>query len=149
MDFVRLLFQMHVSNTILETPPYTHTITGVEISEIDFSIIDLFDNDTVRSFTDECYRIFRERYPRCLKGSVDADPYVWSAIALNNLVNNVKSHEQEQMQLEDVFVFPNGCCTLKHCSINLFYEIIIEQLLKEKRIINTDEDIKTMYGKEV
>ena len=41
---------------------------------------------------------------------------------------------------------PNGCCTMSHCSINLFYEILIERLLQTHRIINNDKAINAMYG---
>jgi len=143
MDFMKILFEMHVSNTMLETPPFTHTITGIEPSELDFDKINSFNNDTVKTFSEECYKIFKKRYPRCLVGSVDSNPHIWVVIALNHFIK--KLHEQRQ----DIFVFPNGCCIREHCSINLFYEIIVEELLKEKKIINTNEDIIKMYGEEV
>lgn len=40
------------------------------------------------------------------------------------------------LSTEKPFVFPNGCCNQKICSINNFYEIVLEQLLKTHRIIN-------------
>ena len=133
---------MHVSQTMLETPPFTHVINCVEIGDFDFDKLKTINNDTIKPFSDECYKIFKERYPRCLKGSVDTDPLIWVTIAINHLLKKI--HNQD---LTNMFVFPNGCCTQGHCSINLFYEIVTEELLKDKKIINTDENIVKMYGK--
>ena len=143
MDFVRILFQMHVSQTISAVPPFTHTINGIETTDLNMDKMNSLTNDTVKAFSEECYKKFTERYPRCLKGSVDTDPLIWTIIAVRHL--SLKIHEQSP----DVFVFPNGCCTRDICSINLFYEIIVEELLTVKKIINTNDDITKMYGKEI
>jgi len=141
MDFVKILYDMHVSQTQLETPPFTHQINNVDFDDLDIDKLRTLDINTVKSFSEECYKIFKERYPRCLKGSVDVNPLVWVTFALNHLLNKI--HNQDQ----DMFVFPNGCCTQGHCSINLLYEIVVEELLTNKRIINTDESVKKIYGK--
>ena len=140
MDFVRALFHMHLSQTIAEKPPFTHTITGIEKKHLDITKIGFFTNETIKTFSEECYNKFTERYPRCLKGSVDADPHIWTIIAVRHL--RQKLYEDSP----NVFIFPNGCCNRHICSINLFYEIIVEELLIDKKIINTDEDIIKMYG---
>jgi len=140
MNFIRTLFHMHLSQTITEKPPFTHTITGIQNNNLDITKICSFTNETVKTFSEECYNIFTERYPRCLKGSVDADPHIWTIIAVGHL--RQKLYEDSP----NVFIFPNGCCNRHICSINLFYEIIVEELLIDKKIINTDEDIIKMYG---
>ncbi|GAG34923.1 unnamed protein product, partial [marine sediment metagenome] len=142
MDFTKILFQMHVSQTMSEKPPFTHAINGVEVGDLNIGKLRTLNNNNVEAFSKICYKIFKERYPRCLKGSVDIDPLIWVRIALNHLIKKI--HEQDK----DMFVFPNGCCTHEHCSINLFYEIIVEELLTNKKIINTNEGIEKMYGEE-
>ena len=52
----------------------------------------------------------------------------------------------DEGKLNNPIILPNGCCSTSHCSINLFYEILIERLLKTHRIINNDESINAMYG---
>ena len=131
---------MHVSQTQLESPPFTHQINNVKFDDLDIDKLRTLNNNTVKSFSEECYKIFKERYPRCLKSSVDVNPFVWVTIALNHLLNKI--HNQDP----DMFVFPNGCCTQGHCSINLLYEIVVEELLTNKRILNTDNSVKNIYG---
>jgi len=139
---------MHVSQTMLDTPPFTHTVTGVELGDLDINKFNSINNTTINSFSDVCYKKFKDRYPRCPYGSVDADPRVWTTVAIMNLSRKIQIQIQNQLQSE-IFTFPNGCCTSNHCSINLFYELVVEELLKEKKIINTDETIEKMYGEEV
>ena len=143
MDFVRVLFHMHLSQTVSENPPFTHTITGIKNDNININKLYSFTNETVKTFSEECYKIFTDRYPRCLKGSVDADPHIWTIIAVRHLKQKIYENSPA------VFVFPNGCCNRDICSINLFYEIIVEELLTVKKIINTNDDIIKMYGKEI
>ena len=140
MDFVNILYQMHVSQTQSESPPFTHKINSVEFADLDIDKLNTLNDNTVKTFSEECYKIFKERYPRCLKGSVDVNPLIWVTIALNHLMHKIHN------QSPDMFVFPNGCCTQGHCSINLLYEIVVEELLTNKRIINTNESIIKMYG---
>ncbi len=146
MDFINILYQMHVSQTQLESPPFTHQINNVEFEDLDMDKLRTLDNNTFIPFSEECYKIFKERYPRCLKGSVDVNPHIWTSVVLNHLINKISTTLRGQFKDPDMFVFPNGCCTQGHCSINLFYEIVIEELLKNKRIINTDESVKQLYG---
>jgi len=146
MDFINILYQMHVSQTQLESPPFTHQINNVEFEDLDMDKLRTLDNNTFKSFSDECYKIFKDRYPRCLKGSVDVNPHIWTSVVLNHLINKISTTLRGQFKDQYMFVFPNGCCTQGHCSINLFYEIVIEELLKNKRIINTDESVKQLYG---
>jgi len=141
MDFIKILYEMHVSQTQLESPPFTHKINNVKCTDLDIDKLrTLEDNNTVKSFSEECYKIFKERYPGCLKGSVDVNPFVWVTIALNHLLNKIHNRDP------DMFVFPNGCCTQGHCSINLLYEIVVEELLTNKRILNTDKSVKNISG---
>ncbi len=152
MDFINILYQMHVSQTQLESPPFTHQINNVEFEDLDMDKLRTLDNNTFIPFSEECYKIFKERYPRCLKGSVDVNPHTWTSVVINHLYHKIfiggidPPTLRGQFKDPDMFVFPNGCCTQGHCSINLFYEIVIEELLKNKRIINTDEIVKKLYG---
>jgi len=158
---------MHASQTQLESPPFTHQINNVEFEDLDMDKLRTVDvwvpgnnlgiNNKFKSFSEECYKIFKERYPRCLKGSVDVNPHTWTSVVINHLYHIIFIRGIDppilrgtllrgQFKDPDMFVFPNGCCTQGHCSINLFYEIVIEELLKNKRIINTDESVKKLYG---
>ena len=107
---------MHVAQTISETPPFTHTVDNVTMEEIDTQKLKSFTSENVESFSKVCYEEYKKRYPEALYGSVDVNPTIWTVVVINNL------------QKEKPFEFPNGCCTRKICSINLFYEIVLEQL---------------------
>jgi hypothetical protein len=140
MDILKMLYNMHVSIT-LNKPPFTHIIKNLSNDDIDLNKLNSINNDNIISFSKICFEKFVERYPRCLKGSVHVNSYVWTEIAIKTLKTNITNKK------ENIFVFPNGCCSLNKCSINLYYEIVVEELLKEKHNINNDEDIKNEYGK--
>jgi len=148
MESVNILFQMHVSETMSSSPPFTHIIPNeVNILQLDMDKINKIVGDkeecekNMETFSQECYTAFKERYPRCLRGSVDVQPSIWTFIAMKSIVvafNEGKLNKRIEL--------PNGCCNMSHCSINLFYEILIERLLTSHRIINNDESINAMYG---
>ena len=58
MDFVRILFQMHVSQTISAVPPFTHTINGIETTDLNMDKMNSLTNDTVKAFSEETIDLY-------------------------------------------------------------------------------------------
>lgn len=123
-QMVGLLYQMHVQQTISNNPPFHHIVENITLDDLDFSLINSITENNIADFAKQCFIKYKERQTNSAYGSVDFDPVIWTKIAIMNL------------STEKPFVFPNGCCNQKICSINNFYEIILEQLLKTHRIIN-------------
>ena len=124
MDFANILFQMHVQQSISESPPFKINIENISIDDLDFSKINSFTNENIYDFSRHCFDIYKKRYPNSLYGSVDINPTIWTQILIRNL-SKIKPFE-----------LPNGCCNQPSCSINMFYKIILEELLIVHRVIN-------------
>ena len=124
---------MHLSQTVLEQPPFTHTIDNLTLEDINMDKVNSITNVNLNDFVKICFEKFLKRYPRIAKGSVHIDPVNWVIILINYLKKNNLN-------------LPNGCCTQAKCSINLYYEIILEEFLKEPRILNNNKEILAEYG---
>ena len=118
MDFANILFEMHIRQTTQKNPPYKYIVDNISVEEFDLSKINSITHENIDTFSKHCYSEYKNKYPDTLYGSVDINPKFWTQVVILNF------------KKENPFEFPNGCCNQKSCSINLFYEIVLKQLLK-------------------
>jgi hypothetical protein len=114
------LFQMHYKIATLQdlkNPPFTHTIPLYnDIGRFRFP-----DNETdLVIFVKICYSKFVDLNPHG-KGTVDFNPRAWVEVAIQVIRKSVNKG------LSSVS-FPNGCCTRSDCSLNLMYEVVLNEL---------------------
>jgi hypothetical protein len=118
--FVHVLYRMHVQQTIANPPPFTHSISlphGQKLNHHKITLL-LSNPQLCKDFETICYHQFLEL--DVLRGSVHYNPSTWLTIALTIM---------DEFDDTDTIVFPNGCCSMEQCTINQFYQIIVDQLL--------------------
>ena len=114
MDLGKMLYQMHVQMTV--TNPITRNV--FDVPTYDFEKIDqvIFDKAIK-----ECYKKYQETETRKKYGygSVDINPSQWALFYLETMEN-----AQNEGAVEAGV--PNGCCTMDHCGICVFYGLLNE-----------------------
>ena len=112
---IKMLFQMHVQNT-LSPQHFKHIIT---IKQLNSERIKMLINSEAnfREFVKYIYGKFKEL--NLLYGSVDCDPVFWAHVCIKTICETYNSST-----LATTFTIPNGCCTQDNCSINQYYDLI-------------------------
>ena len=123
MDPSVLLFQVHCQGT--RDGLFWYTVQDVSCSDIDGTkcreLVEDFEK--MKLFSEQCYSIYNAKYASSMDiGSVDVLPVFWVNSAIGQLHYFVNVENVHQIKLS------NGCCDSPQCPINLFYNIIIEQI---------------------
>ncbi len=125
MNFVGILYSAHVQQTLLPNPPFSYTLPfNYELVNKD-KYKSLRIEENLDEFVKMCMNKYKDRYPSLPVGSVDYNPKIWTKFALKSIATTYKSKNT-------TITFPNGCCSKEEeCPINLFYEIVLEELCLE------------------
>jgi hypothetical protein len=67
---------------------------------------------------------FHENRGRLGIGTVDYNPAAWVQIAILTIDKAVKNEDS-------IICFPNGCCALPRCPINILYEAVVDECFCE------------------
>jgi hypothetical protein len=122
---LNLLFKTHVKQTSINPPPFLYKVP-FDYETINADILNkvLTNNNIFNIFCKKCYEEFL-KIPNITEGSVHINPYVWTNFA----VQTIKSFCEKQEKNE--IAFPNGCCNMSStCSINLYYNVVLNALKK-------------------
>ncbi len=114
------LFQMHYSIATLQdlkNPPFMYTISLCN-STGRFRFPS--DETDLQCFVKICYSKFMDLNHHG-RGTVDFDPRAWVEIAIRAVRTTIANG------LSSVS-FPNGCCMRSDCSLNLMYNVVLNEL---------------------
>lgn len=81
------------------------------------------DAEELSDFVEICFAKFNVAYTGG-RGSVAHNPKAWVKIAL-------KCIEEALTRKEDHVTFPNGCCTLTACQINILYKVVFDEYFQD------------------
>jgi len=120
---VGMLFQCHVMMT--HNNPLRIYSVNLNVDTFDYEkFIDILDDPKKQNeFSKQCFEEFKKIHPSLPFGSVHYEPLQWTLFALHAINNSIETKK-------NVIDFPNGCCTLDTCSINLYYEVVVKMLTK-------------------
>ena len=136
MNFVQILFNMHVNLSNSNTPPFTH-IKEFDKEKINYELMDkiknedlrkyiagcdifpsersekvkstqsiLFSEDTQKIFSIECLELFKKKYPNMPFGSVHHNPVIWVIFVYNTIIKKINDKSEN-----NTISYPNGCCS--------------------------------------
>ncbi len=124
MDILNLMYMTHVQQTSLPNPPFIHNLW------FNYELVNktkyksLSSEENLDEFVKVCYEKYKERNPNHKLGSLDQNPKTWAKFALKAIVTAYKAKS-------DTVNFPNGCCSIDECPINLFYKVVLEEICLE------------------
>ncbi len=138
MDLIGILYSAHVQQTSLDPSPFPYVfIFSREMFKKDKYMSLARNSEEFEKFVKKCYDKFIERHPGVARGSVHHNPKTWVKFALKGIAKAWKENSRE-------VTFPNGCCSMNEkCPINMFYEIVLEELClddEEELIKANDQD---------
>ena len=114
---------MHVNLSNSDTPPFVH-IKEFDKKKINYDLMDKIKNEeTQKIFSMECLELLKKRHPNIPFGSVHYNPVTWVVVVYNTIVKKLNDETKN-----NTISYPNGCCSKKDCSINLFYDIVHENI---------------------
>lgn len=124
MDLVGILYSAHVQQTAQPNPPFSHNLSFnyEKINKTKYKSLGTEQN--LNDFVNVCFEKYKQRNPNHRTGTLDRNLKTWTKFALKSIVNAYKAKT-------DIIIFPNGCCSLENCPINLFYEIVLEEICLE------------------
>lgn len=119
-DLLGLLCSVHIRQSSLATPPFSHKVQA-NLNSLNKGKIDsiMSSKDEFDLFVDACFTVFVEENQSIPIGSVHTNPPVWTLFALKAITT----------ASNDEVVFPNGCCNNSSCPINKYYEIVLKSLI--------------------
>jgi len=114
-------------------PPFEFIVTLHTDKKINILKLDniIQHQDIKQKFVTDCFNKFNQLYPNSLRGPLHYNPAAWANVALDTI----------KKSSDDIIKFPNGCCSLKECSINNFYKIVLDNVCCDKVLI-----LKTCSG---
>ncbi len=125
MNFVGIMYSAHLQQTSSVNPPFSYSLPFNHQLINKDKYKSLRTEDKLDEFVQRCMSKYKERHSSQPIGSVDYNPKTWTKFALKSIATTYKTKEE-------TIVFPNGCCSREeHCPINLFYEIVLEELCLE------------------
>jgi len=126
MNFIEILYNMHVNLSFSDNPPFTH-IKGFDKDKIDLELMNkLSDDNMLKKFSAKCLKSFKKKYPSMAFGSVHHNSVPWTAFAYNAIAKKMNDESKDT-----TITYPNGCCSKKDCPINLFYDIVHDTILSK------------------
>jgi hypothetical protein len=126
MNFIEILYNMHVNLSTSDRPPFTH-IKNFNKEKINHELMRKIKNeDALKIFSTECLESLKKKYPNVLFGSVHYNPMIWVKIAYNTIMKKINDRSEN-----NTISYPNGCCTKEDCTINLFYDIVHENIFNK------------------
>lgn len=126
MNFIEMLYNMHVNLSKSDNPPYMH-VKKFNKEKINYELIETIKNkDALKIFSTECLESLKKKYPKILFGSVHYNPEIWVIIAYNTIITKISDKSEN-----NTISYPNGCCSQSNCSINLFYDVVHENIFSK------------------
>ena len=122
MNFLKILFDVHVSQTTNVSPfPINVEFDYNKFNYEKYKFI-TENNDNYNNFAKTCFDIFLKKNPNLPKGSVHVDHIVWTKFAIKSIIESYNSKK-------NIITFPNGCCSINNCPINIYYLIVLENIM--------------------
>jgi hypothetical protein len=123
-DFLsKLLFDMHVSQSSQQNSPFPYKVefdyTKLNIDK--FNHVNMNENN-LKDFAKICFDEFIKKNPDLPKGSVHMDHVIWTKFALKTIFDTFCSKTNS-------IYFSNGCCSRNNCPINIYYLIVLENIM--------------------
>ena len=123
VDMSVLLYSAHLYQTNLEPSPFPYTFffNREMFNKEKYSQI-AKNPELFVEFVSNCFEKFMQRHGDVPRGSVHYNPQTWVRFALKAIARAWKDNSTQ-------VIFPNGCCSMSEkCPINMFYQIVLEEL---------------------
>ena len=125
---LNIMFEMHVQQTGLSNPPFKFVLDFIP-STFDLEKFNAITSSELElnSFSKSCFEIFKSKYKTIPFGSVHLNQVIWTKFALKSIILSY-------IDKSTTVTFPNGCCSnVNNCPINLFYSIVLQNLILETK----------------
>ena len=117
----KLMFNMHVTKT--QKTAFIHKVifnhTEVDIEKLKY--VNENENN-LKEYAKLCFDEFISENAHLSKGSLHRDPIVWTNFGLNSIYNAYCTKQT-------TVVFSNGCCSRDNCPINIYYLIVLRNIM--------------------
>jgi hypothetical protein len=114
--FVKMMCDAQKQQTLSSNPPFHYKTTLNKDIKLDI-YADLFKK---QQFMDDVYSKYKALDNPF--GSVDVDPVFWANVVFTVIANHDGSQDIE---------IPNGCCNQNSCYINVFYQMVLNELVEQ------------------
>jgi hypothetical protein len=120
---ITLMFNMHVSQTAKKNPAFTHKV-NINCSKLDIEKLKYVNENenNLKEYAKLCFDEFISENAHLSKGSLHRDPIVWTNFGLNSIYNAYCAKQ-------NTVVFSNGCCSRDNCPINIYYLIVLKNIM--------------------
>lgn len=120
---IKMMFDMHVSQTAKKNPAFTHTV-NIDYTKLDIEKLKYINQNEInlKDYAKLCFDEFISENDHLSKGSLHCNPLIWTTFGLNSIYN-------AYCNKQNTVVFSNGCCSRDSCPINIYYLIVLKNIM--------------------